>query len=304
MRASQLVFVASILAGCAGGPAGPGQAAVAGPGAPAPTAAPSPPSPTAPPAPSASLPAPSATAPATAPDAGSAQTAPGDAATPAPVAPASPALALADAAALASQLAGLDTAGAAGTWLSAAGFSSDELPPAGGAISASVQTANLDTDPELESIAMVAVKSAAEDGPRTESRYLVWIDRDAKGGRIVGRKRFEIASCIADGSFALKLEPVHAAAFSDAIIDTEQAPECDGNIRVTARRELWTLERGKPELLASNEDTTEVDRVSHRTVHEAATLVFAGKPPKRGEIRNGKRVKQKLAFDAKTFAYR
>ena len=104
---------------------------------------------------------------------------------------------------------------------------------------------NLDADADAESIVHVTLANKADPDdvePAASSTHLVlWFDVASKQLRLVGTQRSVVASCIANGSFALKLEPIHTASYSNVVATWTDAPGCNGNFAQTSGVSVFTI---------------------------------------------------------------
>ncbi|MBI4700145.1 MAG: hypothetical protein HY744_03085 [Deltaproteobacteria bacterium] len=189
------------------------------------------------------------------------------------------------------------------------GFDAAQLPsPAEARLTrAELYVKQLDRDADLDRVVHLTFASAAPDGQpgSAETHFLAWLDPTGAGLAVLGRHDAAVESCVADGSFDVRFEPVHAPALDDAIVRSVTAPDCNGDIGATTRVVVLSAERGKIERLLEFEDTVVVDRVTHNVLDPALDLRLAGAAPKRAEVVDERgRVKRVLRFDPAAFAYR
>jgi len=191
------------------------------------------------------------------------------------------------------------------------GFSDADLANVqGGTItSATRQLANLDQDADLEQVFQVAV---AVDPPESEqgmegggTRTLVaFVDLAPSGPVAVGQRSYLARSCIAEGSFSLLLEPVHASGYADAIVAWSDSPACNGNYSGETAFEVLSLGRGQLETLFEHRDSWESGRTDGAEIDPLREAKLTGKVPKTVSLTEGNRVIARRRFDEPSFRYR
>jgi len=169
--------------------------------------------------------------------------------------------------------------------------------------------ANLDSDPALEHVVHLQAVVDPQGGDASQGvtyeHYVAVLDQGAQGLSVLGRHRTGIRTCIAGQPLEVKLEPIHAAEYSDILMNWVDAPGCNGNYEGTIASAVMTLARGKLETLFEYSDRFETGRTDGRTIDPMIELKLEGAPPKTILLVGDKdKVTRRHTFDAAKFSYR
>lgn len=188
--------------------------------------------------------------------------------------------------------------------------------------------AQLDADPGEESVVLVTLFNQAEVPHKTfEHAFVVVVDDDAHGRAILGTRDVLTFRCLDPeergktpdagrpapiGNVTVKLAPVHAAAFSDVLVEWRSTTACDDVVKGNVGALLLTAERGMVETLYAFRDTSEQPRTAADGDGEAGaasgknarSFHLDGQPPKLVQLLDGANIVHKATFDAASFRYR
>jgi len=193
--------------------------------------------------------------------------------------------------------------------LSELGFGPQDRARATGAVSnAACVSANLDADPEQETIVRVEVAVAPPD-QRTDSHLslvnFIAVLNPAQGGVIVaGTRVVEVGSCVMEAGVSVGAQKVHSGQFDDIVVSASSAPTCDGaNLAFGERTLVMTVERGSLQDLLDYEDWGYANRLTPQESKAPKRVTFTGAQPKQVQLKDGARVVQTLRWSAKDFKY-
>ena len=179
--------------------------------------------------------------------------------------------------------------------LSELGFGPQDRARATGAVSnAACVSANLDADPEQETIVRVEVAVAPPD-QRTDSHLslvnFIAVLNPAQGGVIVA-------------GVSVGAQKVHSGQFDDIVVSASSAPTCDGaNLAFGERTLVMTVERGSLQDLLDYEDWGYANRLTPQESKAPKRVTFTGAQPKQVQLKDGACVVQTLRWIANDFKY-
>ena len=146
------------------------------------------------------------------------------------------------------------------------GFTQTETEPVVGStlLLLQVEGANLDADPEQEKVVHLAVTDSTMPGYGHQTHFVAVADREAGQLRFVVHEVRLVAEYCCDmragGEVVVGHRPVHDAAFDDVVVShattstescshTEDDSGCVGHEEEDTHDQVWTLARGRAELL-------------------------------------------------------